>query len=87
MKDRRSRQRGEPNTATQRRALLSRKQSGEGDLTSVAVQTGDMEIQGLDLSGFTPVTGKAAGAAASPRINFLLILSSSPLSVEQDLLL
>lgn len=51
------------------------------------VRMGEVEIQGLDLSGFIPVTGKAAGAAAAPRINLLLNLSSSLLSVDQDLLL
>lgn len=47
---------------------------------------GEVEIQGLDLSGFILVTQKAAGAAAVPRMNFHLILSSSSLSVDQDIL-
>lgn len=51
------------------------------------VRMGEVEIQGLDLSGFIPITGKTAGAAAAPRINLLLNLSSSLLSVDQDLLL
>ena len=67
-------------------ASCSKKQWG-GDLTLVVVRMGKVEIQGLDLSGFIPVTGKAAGAAAAPRINLLLILSSSLLSADQDLLL
>lgn len=67
-------------------APCSGKQRGERHLMFVVVGMAEMEIQGLDLSGFTPVTGKAVGAAAAPRINFLLILSSSPLRVDQDLL-
>lgn len=67
-------------------APSSGKQRGERHLMFVVVGMAEMEIQGLDLSGFTPVTGKAVGAAAAPRINFLLILSSSPLRVDQDLL-
>lgn len=51
------------------------------------VRMGEVQIQGLDLSGFIPVTAKAAGAAAAPRINLLLNLSSSLLGVDRDLLL
>jgi len=68
-------------------APCRKKQWGEGDLTFVVVRMGEVEIQGLDPSGFIPVAGKAAGAAAAPRINLLLILSSSLLTMDQDLLL
>lgn len=67
-------------------APCGKKHWGEGDLIFIVVRMAEVEIQGLDLSGFIPVTGKAAGAAGVPRIN-LLILSSSLLSVDQDLLL
>lgn len=43
-----------------------KEQRGAGDLTFVAVRMGEVEIQGLDLSDFIPVTGKAARAAAAP---------------------
>lgn len=67
-------------------APCSGKQWGERHLTFVVVGMAEVEIQGLDLSGFSPVTGKAVGAAAAPRINLLLIPSSSPLRADQDLL-
>lgn len=51
------------------------------------IRMGEVEIQGLGLSGFIPVTGKAVGAAAATRINPLLTLSSSLSNVDQDLLL
>lgn len=66
-------------------ASCIRKQHGER-LTYVVVGMGEVEIQGLDLSGFILVTQKAAGAAAVPRMNFHLILSSSLLSEDQDIL-